>query len=110
MIRIIDNKKVDLTTDEFALYNQICKDYTRPNFKGEDLFQDLFETDEAGRIVFLKPPKTYTTMEVFMFLMGVMVHQHLGIAINANQEIMKEMRQVLEESKIILNQLKQLKK
>lgn len=77
MIRIIANKKIDLTNDEFTIYQNICKSYDRVNFKGSDLFLELFETDEKGIIVLLKPPTTYTSMEVFMFLSSVMLHQHI---------------------------------
>lgn len=75
---VIDYKKIDLTSDEWEMYQKICRSYDRPNFKGEDLFRDLFETDDDGIIIFLKPPsKMYTSMEVFMFLMSLMQHQHL---------------------------------
>jgi hypothetical protein len=82
MIRVIDNKKIDLTNDEWDLYQQICKSYDveRRGVRGKDLFIDLFETDENGIIIFLKPPQSYTSMEVYMFLVGIMVHQHLGVA------------------------------
>ena len=78
MIRIIDYKKVDLTDDEYQMYQNICRSYDRPNFKGEDLFRDIFETDDDGFIVFLKPPtKHFTSMEVFLFVCSIMQHQHL---------------------------------
>ena len=38
MLRIIDNKKIDLTDSEFALYNEICKSYDRNNFSGKDFY------------------------------------------------------------------------
>lgn len=76
----IDNKKVDLTADEYDLYNKIVKSYTTTTNKGEDLFIDLFETDENGIIIFLKPPsKRQTSFEVFLFLMSIMQHQHLRL-------------------------------
>lgn len=77
---VIDNKKVDLTTDEINMYNKIVQSYTTLTNKGEDLFIDLFETDQEGIIVFLKPPsKRQTSFEVFLFLMSVMQHQHLRL-------------------------------
>lgn len=76
--RVIDYKKIDLTEDEWTMYQSICRSYDRPNSKGEELFKDLFETDEEGIIIFLKPPsKVFTSMEVFLFLMSIMQHQHL---------------------------------
>lgn len=80
MIRVIDNKKVEMTDDEFGMYQKIVQSYTDLTGKGEDLFIDLFETDESGTIVFLKPPsKRRTSLEVFLFLMSLMQHQHLRL-------------------------------
>lgn len=80
MIRIIDNKKVEMTNDEWNMYQDICKSYDRTNFNGKDLFIDLFESDNDGILIMLRPPKTYTSMEVFMFIMALMTQQHLRIA------------------------------
>ncbi len=77
MRRTIDHKKIDLTDHEWQLYEEICKSYDRPNFKGADLFRGLFETDGDGIITFLRPPVEYTSMEVYLFMMSVMQHQHL---------------------------------
>lgn len=78
MIRIIDNKKIDLTDDEFEMYLNICKSYTTASHNGEDMFIDLFESGDDGVIIFLKPPSVrQTSLEVFLFLMSVMQHQHL---------------------------------
>jgi hypothetical protein len=78
--RIIDNKKVDMTSDEYTMYDKIVKSYTDLQNKGEDLFIDLFEVDENGIIIFLKPPaKRRTSFEVFLFLMALMQHQHLRL-------------------------------
>lgn len=77
---VIDNKRVDLTDDEKLMYQKIVKSYTTLTNKGEDLFIDLFETDENGIIIFLKPPHVrQTSFEVFLFLMSIMQHQHLRL-------------------------------
>jgi hypothetical protein len=77
-IKIVDNKKVDMTDDEWNLYQKIVRSYTTATNKGEDLFIDLFESDEEGIIIFLKPPsRRQSTLEVFLFLMALMQHQHL---------------------------------
>ena len=77
-IKVIDNKKVEMTEDEWAMYQKIVKSYTDLTGKGEDLFIDLFETDNNGIIIFLRPPsKRRTSLEVFLFLMALMQHQHL---------------------------------
>lgn len=93
MIQIIDNKKVEMTPDEHQMYLKIVKSYTTLTNKGEDLFIDLFETDENGIIVFLKPPsKRQTSFEVFLFLMALMQHQHLRIMRQEVEETIKELR------------------
>lgn len=77
-IKVVDNKKLDMTEDEWNMYQKIVKSYTTATNKGEDLFIDLFETDQEGIIIFLKPPsRRQSTLEVFLFLMALMQHQHL---------------------------------
>ena len=76
---IIDNKKVDLTDDEYKMYKNIVESYTIPPYqKGEDFFVDLFEVDENGIIVFLKPPsQRQVSLEIFLFCMSIQSHQHM---------------------------------
>lgn len=97
-MRAIDNKKIDLTEDEWGMYLKIVKSYTTPTNKGEDLFIDLFETDEDGIIVFLKPPsKRQTSFEVFLFLMSVMQHQHLRLMHKQVDDICNQFRSKIKE-------------
>lgn len=96
--KIIDNKKVNMTTDEWAMYEKIVKSYTTLTNKGEDLFMDLFETDENGIIIFLKPPsKRQTSMEVFLFLMSLMQNQHLRILQAQVGDICRQMKEKITE-------------
>ena len=68
-IRIVDSKKLNMTQDEYDMYLKIVKSYTTPTNNGEHLFQDLFETDDNGIIIFLRPPsKVRTSFEIFLFL------------------------------------------
>lgn len=106
MIRIIDNKKIDLTDDEWGLYQSICKSYDGPNFRGADLFIDLFETDNNGIIVFLKPPKYQTSFEVFLFLISIMNHQHLRAGHKTIEEAAERVNKFLEEAGTVLKALK----
>ena len=106
MIRIIDNKKIDLTDDEFTLYQNICKAYDRQYFKGESLFQDLFETDATGKIVFLKPPQVFTSMEVVIFLSNIMVQQHLRYSCEQSAKVTKEAKEIIAELKKLMKELK----
>lgn len=77
-MKIIDNKKVDMTDDEWNLYIQICRSYDRASFKGEELFRNLFESDANGMIIFLRPPSDrHTSMEAVIFMLNLMAHQHM---------------------------------
>lgn len=97
-MRIIDNKKIDLTNDEWNMYQNIVKSYTTLTNKGEDLFIDLFETDEAGIITFLKPPsKRQTSFEVYLFLMSVMQHQHIRLMYKEMSGIASQFKEKMKE-------------
>jgi hypothetical protein len=99
MIRVVDNKKVEMTEDEWAMYQKICQSYTTTTNKGEDLFKGLFETNEFGIIIFLKPPSTFrTTFEVFLFLMSLMQHQHLRIMHKQVDDACAEIRQKTDKT------------
>ena len=92
--RVIDNKKVEMTEDEWNMYQKIVKSYTTATNKGEDLFRDLFETDGNGIIIFLRPPSKFrTSFEVFLFLMALMQHQHLRLMQDQINEVCKEVRE-----------------
>ena len=99
-IRIIDNKKIALTDDEFKLYQEMCKSYDAEYFQGSDLFKGLFETDDKGFIIFLKTPKQLTSMEVWMFLINLMVHQHIDCGLNEIERIRQEYLKELQALKV----------
>jgi len=98
MRRIVDNKRIDLTNDEWLSYQKICRSYDRPNSRGEELFKDHFETNEHGTIIFVRPPeKRYSSMEVFCFLISIMNNQHLRIGQEQAAMMVKEAGQKIEE-------------
>lgn len=103
--RVINNKRIDLTEDEFRLYQEICRSYDKPNFKGSDLFAELFETDEKGIITYLKPPTRYTSMEIFLFMMSVMQHQHLRVMYNRVDEAISDCKQITDKAKEVISEL-----
>lgn len=91
-----------MTAEEFKSYDNICRAYDRPNFKGEDLFIDLFETDKNGNITFIKSPSRQTSMEVFLFVCALYQHQGRRL-MEANEDArLKELTQKFEEK---LNEL-----
>lgn len=97
-VRVVDNKKLDMTEDEWNLYQKIVQSYTKDMNKGEDLFRDLFETDGNGIIIFLKPPSKFrTSFEVFLFLMSLMQHQHLRLIHQQVAELASQVKTKLKE-------------
>jgi hypothetical protein len=97
-LRIIDNKKIEMTEDEWTMYQKIVKSYTSMTNKGEDLFIDLFESDDNGIIMFLKPPsKRQTSLEVFLFLMSLMQHQHLRLMQKQVDDLCSQVREKIKD-------------
>lgn len=107
IIRIIDHKKVALTNDEYKLFQEICAAYDRPKFKGVDLFKDLFESDDRGRVLFIRPPnKNYSSHEVIYFLITVMTHQYLSDSCAAVESFLQEAKIVVDDLKTLRQELK----
>lgn len=99
-IRVIDNKKLDMTDDEYSMYLNIVQSYTGLGTRGEDLFMDLFESNDEGVITFLKPPnKRHTSLEVFLFLMALMQHQHLRLIHQEVREVLGQLKDATAEAK-----------
>jgi len=114
-IFIIDNKKINLTQDEWELYQNIVKSYTTSTNKGEDLFIDLFESNDDGIIIFLKPPsKRQISFEIFLFLISVFSHQHIRVVHSEVFDICNQMNEKLKEidekMKILDQKIKDCKK
>lgn len=106
-IKIIDNKKISLTQAEFDIYQSICRSYDRPAFKGEELFKGLFESDDNGIIIFIKPPHSkYTSMEVFLFIASVAIHQHIREMHQTSQSLFSQLNSKMKELDAKLAQLK----
>jgi DNA-binding transcriptional regulator GbsR (MarR family) len=120
MIHIIDNKRIAMTNDEFALYKKICASYDRTNFDGTELFRDHFEVNDGGIIIFVKPPhQKYSSLEVFCFLISIMVNQHIRINHEQTDALVrestaavtakvKELQEQLDKIKELTNNLKQI--
>jgi hypothetical protein len=106
-LRIINNKKIALTQSEWDLYQSICKSYTTTKMNGTDLFRDLFEVNEDGIIIFLRPPKSnYTSFECYFFVVNVFLHQHLKAACEENYKVIDEAKQVITEVKALIADMK----
>lgn len=114
MLRIIDNKRVEMTNDEFDLFQKICRSYDNKTMKGEDLFKNLFEVNKDGIIIFLKPPSTsFTSMEVYLFCCSLMVQQHLRNSCQQSDELAKEsasqVKELLKQGYELIAELKAMK-
>lgn len=97
-LHIIDNKRVEMTNDEWVMYQKIVKSYTSVTNNGADLFSDLFEVDEKGVIVMLKPPsKRQTSFEVWLFLMALQSQQHLRVMYGQIADIRQQMQDKMKD-------------
>ena len=74
-IHIVHNKKLSMTAEEATAFENLCQSYDRPNFKGADLFQGLFETDKQGNITLIKAPTQQVSMEIFLFVLALYEQQ-----------------------------------
>lgn len=80
------------------MYEEICKANDRPSFKGSSLFEDHFEVNGEGIITFVKPPhKKYSSMEVYCFLISIMVNQHIRIIHDQTNMLVKEAEKKFNE-------------
>ena len=94
--RIIDNKEIDLTETEHKMYLDICASYDAPRFNGKDLFKGLFETNNKGLITMVRPPSAnQSSLEVVLFLMILMINQHLRHSVEIHDALAEEMRSEL---------------
>lgn len=110
-IKIIHNKKLSMTDEEFKAYTNICRSYDRPNFKGDDLFQGLFETDKYGNITIINSPTKQTSFEVFLFVVALYEQQGRrileAVEMQKLDELSKKFEQRMEE--IVLKYEEKLK-
>lgn len=108
-LRIIDNKKVEMTNDEWRQYEEISISYDdkAANFKGSDLFSGLFETDDNGIIMYLNPPSTKRmSFEIYLFLMSLMQHQHLRLMHNQIDDVCGQVKSKLNQIDDMLSKMK----
>lgn len=103
-IRILDNQKIDMTDDEYTMFQKIVQSYTVGLNKGEDLFSGLFRCNDQGIILYLIPPsKKHTSLEVFLFLQSLMMQQHLRLmhaeVSDVCCQLMEKIKEMDEKSK-----------
>lgn len=99
MKKVIDNKIVDITKEEYSMYQAICKAYDRENLQGKDLFRDHFITNEHGIIVQVIPkPEHLTNLEVFTFLVSIMTNQHLRLMHQQVETFIEEAKEKIFET------------
>jgi hypothetical protein len=95
---IVAFRRLDMTPEEWELYQSIVQSYTSPTNKGEDLFHDLFETDDNGIITLLKPPTTKrSSFEVVLFLVNLYVQQHIRLMYGEIAEMADQIKDKLAE-------------
>jgi len=90
-IKIIDNKRILLTNDEWKFYKSLCKAYETDNQRGEEFFKEHFETNKHGILTFVRPPhKRYSSLEIYTFLVSIMINQHLRLMQSQVDTLIKE--------------------
>ncbi len=105
-LRILNNKRIEMTEDEYRIYEGIVESYSKDNFDGKQLFDNLFETDKDGLIVCLKPPTKTFSFEVVTFLQNLMLHQHLRKIYSDFSSEIKEVRELKNELKELISKAK----
>lgn len=106
-IRVINHSPLEMSDDEYALYQKIVKENTNSTQKGSDLFFDLWEADTRGIIMFLKPPsQRRTTFQIIIFLMMLQQQQHIRLMYDQVADIAKQMKDKIAEIDSKLVQLK----
>lgn len=99
-------KKVLMTDDEYNEYKNICAAYDTPTRKGETLFIDSFESNESGRIVYIKAlGERQSSFEVIFFLFSLMQNQWLRAMMS---EVNIELKKVRAKNKILDNKIKEV--
>ncbi len=90
-IKIIDNKKILMSHDEWKYYKNLCRAYDTDYQKGEEFFREHFETNSSGVITFVRPPhKKYSSLEIYTFLISIMINQHLRLMHDQVDSLVKE--------------------
>ena len=87
-----------MTNEEYNEYVQICRSYDRPHFKGEELFKNLFETNDEGMIVYIRSiGHTQISFEVILFIMNLMQNQWLRLMTSKANETLSIYQKKMEE-------------
>jgi len=90
-LKIIDNKRIEMTVDEYDMYKDICRAFDRPNFQGEELFKGHFETDKHGMITMITPPMNRQNSPiVHSFLLNIQNNQQLRVNRKIVETLVKE--------------------
>jgi len=98
MIGIIDHKKIDMSPEDWDRYRKIVKSYTTVDIKGEDLFVDLFETNNDGIIITIKPPSNRrTSFEIFFFIIAIYQHQHMNLIHEQVDDLCAQIKEKIKE-------------
>lgn len=77
-MKVIDYKKVDMTDEEHNYYKELVTQFTDDTTKGTEYFKDLFDVDDDGFIMLIKPTKSIPWAILF-FIQQLMISQRLRI-------------------------------
>ena len=72
MIRAVNNKRLDLSNEEYSYYLKLVESF------GAEEFSGLFETNKNGQIISITPPvERKISLGVMFFTLNVMMNQRL---------------------------------
>ncbi len=88
MIRAVDNKRLELNSEEYGYYLKLIDSF------GEEDFRGLFTSDRNGQITSITPPvDRQISLGVIFFILNVMMNQRLrslGSAVKKNEKKVAE--------------------
>lgn len=78
MFVIVDYKKLDMTDEEKAYYEEIVKEFSNGPYSGKEQFRDIFDVDADGCITLVRPPSgREIAWKVLHFLANLQQNQYL---------------------------------
>lgn len=98
-MKIIDNKKINITDAEYDYYLQLVKKFTdkEKSIDGKKYFKDVFHTDENGYILLIKTEKSIPWAALF-WLQQIMINQRMRVndeLIKRNEELILKMETLM---------------
>jgi len=96
-MKIIDNKNIDMTDEEWIYYLELVKSITDVRTNGALYFKNLFTTDNRGYIIMIMPKNEIPWLILF-FIQNLMINQRLKEFDDCSKKI-KELEKIINVGK-----------